>query len=335
VILNSCFRNLFLIAAVAISLNAANGQDLEIKENSDVDPMKLLASVNGEEVTQAQLEFYFVQYMNYYGNELAPEDIKARRAQITQQSFDNAVKGALIRSLGKERNLTPTNEEIEAARKNIHTVIGCETPEQLDQVLKSSGIPESELRIFIETNLINLKLIDAYNQDNPTTVTTSMARIFYNRNPELHKRPAQAHVRHIVFDTAGLSAEEKAKKYEKAEAALKRLKEGEDFSKVAAEFSEGPNATKGGDLGILKAGNIEPDFEKAIFQVDNGTISGIVETKYGYHIIRVDDKKPAEDMSFERVKDVLIPQMAYQLQKQKYQDWLLLQLEDAELTLER
>ena len=84
-----------------------------------------------------------------------------------------------------------------------------------------------------------------------------------------------------------------------------RLKAGHDFAALAKEFSQGPSSTKGGDLGYFARGQMVTPFEDAAFSLKPGEVSDIVETKFGYHIIKVVDKKPETTISYDEVRERL------------------------------
>jgi len=92
---------------------------------------------------------------------------------------------------------------------------------------------------------------------------------------------------------------------EKIEMIQKRVKKGDDFAALAKEFSEGPSAPKGGDLGYFGPGRMVKPFETAAFKMEPGEVSDIVKTRFGYHLIKVMDKKPAKQVTFEEVQDKL------------------------------
>ena len=122
----------------------------------------------------------------------------------------------------------------------------------------------------------------------------------------MFKQPGQIHASHILVKVEPTAAKkEKAKARKRIQKIEKKLKKGEDFGVLAKKYSEGPSATKGGDLGFFGRGQMVKPFEEAAFALSPGKVSGIVETKFGYHLIKVTDKKPATAIAFDKVKDKL------------------------------
>jgi len=100
-------------------------------------------------------------------------------------------------------------------------------------------------------------------------------------------------------------ASKKAEARKKIEKIQKKVKKGEDFAALAKEFSEGPSGAKGGDLGYFKRGQMVKPFEDVAFALKPVEVSDIVETRFGYHLIKVIDKKPEKVIAFAEVKDKL------------------------------
>jgi parvulin-like peptidyl-prolyl isomerase len=98
---------------------------------------------------------------------------------------------------------------------------------------------------------------------------------------------------------------EKEKLRKKAEVLLQRLKKGEEFQKLAWDNSDDPSRVKGGDLGIVHRGRLEPDIEKSAFALKTGEMSGIVASIYGHHILKAGEKFPPEQLPFAEVKEKL------------------------------
>ncbi len=121
-------------------------------------------------------------------------------------------------------------------------------------------------------------------------VTEKEVKEYYQRNKEDFKIKAQARAKHIIFRTNENETKNKEKRAQ-AKDVLRRLKEGEDFEKLARKYSEGPTKVKGGDLGYFTRGEMVKEFDKIVFEdLDIGEISNIVESRFGYHIIKLIDK---------------------------------------------
>jgi len=137
------------------------------------------------------------------------------------------------------------------------------------------------------------------------TVSDKDAEEYYGKNRKVFERPEQLRARHILIavkQSAGDDEKKAAKK--KAEDILERIKKGEDFAKLALEFSDDPGSKqKGGDLGFFPKNSMIPAFDKAAFELEPGGVSGVVETSFGYHIIKAEEKKKSEIPPYEAVKE--------------------------------
>ena len=147
---------------------------------------------------------------------------------------------------------------------------------------------------------------------------------YYNANIEKFKQKESVRARHILIkvpENADAIVREKARK--KAEDLLKRVKAGEDFKKLASEYSEDPgSAKKGGDLGYFTRGRMVKPFEDVAFSLKPGEVSGIVKTKFGYHIIKVLDKKPGGVMPLDAVKNVIKKRVIQELTRSRVRDFI-------------
>ena len=183
-------------------------------------------------------------------------------------------------------------------------------------------LPEDQRRLAVLSALIDIKALaqeaeKANLQDEPDVASEiafqrdrSLHNAFFARNgvaavtdedlkarydAEIGAMPASEEVRarHILVQTK-----------DEAEAAIKRLDEGADFATVAQELSTGPSGPEGGDLGFFSAGQMVPPFEAAAFALEAGEYTKEpVETQFGWHVIRVEEKRQAEPPSFEQVKE--------------------------------
>ncbi|MDM7919636.1 MAG: SurA N-terminal domain-containing protein, partial [Methanosarcina sp.] len=181
--------------------------------------------------------------------------------------------------------------------------------------------------------------IGAEKFSNDVTLEEDDLKTYYEDNIEMFTQQKQVKASHILFKTAPEATPEEIKNIEeKAASVLERAKKGEDFAALATEFSEDSSKSKGGDLGYFTQGRMPKEFEDAAFKLEPGQISDLVKTTYGYHIIKVEDKKEkavktydeakaqidsilrrvkSMDMADERAR-TLLDQMPYDVDLEKY-----------------
>ena len=134
-------------------------------------------------------------------------------------------------------------------------------------------------------------------------ITDPQVEYYYEENKEMFRQEKEVRARHILFKLAQNAPVEKEEKVkEKASKVLEKARAGGDFAKLAKEYSEGPTAPKGGDLGYFSRGRMAKPFEEAAFKMKKGEISELVRTRFGYHIIKVDDVKEARTKTLEEVQ---------------------------------
>ena len=137
-------------------------------------------------------------------------------------------------------------------------------------------------------------------------ITDKESHTFYDEHPTLFEQPEQVKASHILIKvTPDANDEEKKLARTKIEKAKQRAEKGEDFAALAKELSEGPSNSRGGDLGFFHRGQMVQPFEDAAFALEIDQISDIVQTRFGYHIIKVTDKKDAQKTSYEEAKPAL------------------------------
>jgi peptidyl-prolyl cis-trans isomerase C len=154
---------------------------------------------------------------------------------------------------------------------------------------------------------------------------------YYDSHLEEFKVPDTVRARHILVRVDNKSAEDDRKKAkQKAEDILRRIADGEDFAKVAAEISDDPSTkANGGDLGFFPRGKMVKSFEDAAFSLNPGAVSSVVETQYGYHIIKTEEKKAAHTESYDNVKGRIHQKLLQDKSKSKISEFIDKSLKDA------
>jgi peptidyl-prolyl cis-trans isomerase C len=170
---------------------------------------------------------------------------------------------------------------------------------------------------FIATQYLQKEIIEKIE------VTDKDIELYYKANPEEFIRPEVVRARHILIkvDKSASEAERKEARI-KAEDLLKRAKAGEDFSMLATEFSDDQGSkSKGGDLGYFQKGVMVPEFEAVAFSMKQGQISEIVESPFGFHIIKVEDKIESTIQPLEKVRDQVKKKVFEVLKKAKVEEF--------------
>lgn len=154
------------------------------------------------------------------------------------------------------------------------------------------------------------------------TVSEEEAKSYYEKYKDSFITPDAVTASHILVDTK-----------EEADKLLKKLNEGAVFEELAKEYSTCPSKEAGGKLGTFYPGQMVEPFDKKVFSMEKGEISEPVKTEFGYHIIRLDDKIPGGEKSFEEIKDQCLQETLRLKQQKAYLDRMNQLQEKYEVTL--
>jgi len=165
-----------------------------------------------------------------------------------------------------------------------------------------------------ERRKVRYVLVDIDQARSKTTVTPGEVQSYYNQNIQQYQTPEQVRASHILLKTEG---KDEAAVRKQAEDLLKQAKGGGDFAELAKKYSEDEGSkANGGDLDYFSRGRMVPEFEAAAFSMEPGQISDLVKTQYGFHIIKVVDKKPAATRTLDEVRAQITDQLAFQKAQQ-------------------
>jgi peptidyl-prolyl cis-trans isomerase D len=173
---------------------------------------------------------------------------------------------------------------------------------------------EAEIKVAYEKNkskyqvpekrVVRYALLDANQVRQNTQISDDEVKVQYQQDIQQYQVPNRVHVQHVLLMTVGKTDAEVEEIRQKAEDVLKQARKGAKFDELAKRYSEDPGTKdKGGDLGFITQGQTVPEFEKTAFTLPKGSISDLVKTQYGFHIIKVLDKETAHTKPFEEVKE--------------------------------
>ncbi len=305
-----------ILAALALSLAFVCGCTMG----------KGIISVNDEVITQRQYDEAYNKIVQSPQFSLFGEDVKNPDSLISLMTKDRIVNELIVKTLLeqeiKNRNIVVTKEEVAAKRAEILESVGGE--DRLKELLKQNNISEPDLNKDLTEEIKINKLVMAIS---PVGITDKEVKDFYDKNKSKFDYPDRVRAMHILIEadpnaikqeiadsdksgkmtTQEIEAKVKTKLEEKLaqakEVREKAVKNVADFSKLAKEYSQDPGSKdKGGDLGFFAKGQMVKPFEEVAFKIKPNTVSEVVTTPYGYHIIVVTDRAKAGLAPFDTVK---------------------------------
>lgn len=175
------------------------------------------------------------------------------------------------------------------------------------QILEKAGQTREEALDSLRRQLLVAKLSEQIAKEEGVKVTNQDAKKYYDENPQLFQVPGSVHLNQIlaVPKPSAAKADESAwnKAKEKVEKARARILAGEQFAAVARDMSEAPDASKGGDMGMVAASALPPFFVEIAGKMKPGDISGVFRSNFGMHLIRLVETEAAENVSFEEAQE--------------------------------
>lgn len=259
------------------------------------------ARVNGVAISRTELDKSMNSFIQQRGMDTAMISDPGRYRQVQLEVLDGLIVRELLWQEAKKRNFMAKDEEV---AKAINEVKGrFDSEEDFTLRLSQSGYSLVEYKDFLRQQLSVRNLVE---KDIATGIEVSDDEVheYYEGNFEQFKAPEQVHARHIlvkVDPSADDSARAEAKK--KIDGILSEAQGGADFSDLARKHSEGPSGPKGGDLGFFSREQMVEPFAEAAFSLKPGEISGVVETVYGYHIIKMEEKRAPRTITEENVRE--------------------------------
>lgn len=256
------------------------------------------AIVNGQEITFAELKTAVRNAAMSIGQQGAPaEEIMAKLAPSV---LDQMVTGMLLFQAGEKEGFAVSDQAVDTAFTSISSQY--QTPEEFQAEMARRGFTEQSLKKDISRQLTIRKYIET-TIASKIEVTEADARQFFDQNPDKFKTPEQVKASHILIKSSAKDsddAKETARK-KAQDLADKARQKGTDFAGLAKANSEGPTGPRGGELDYFGRGEMLKPFEEAAFSMKIGQISDPVLTEYGYHIIKVTDRKEESAIPFEQV----------------------------------
>jgi len=310
----------FVATGALVYLNTPGGKGGVQQEAYAQRFNKAVATVNGEEIPYQEYQYQLQGYLRQYQNQIAPSQVVGLKANI----LDNIINQKLILQEANKKDINPeiSDEDVQAQLDKVVDYYAS-SKEEFEEIIKKNGQTIEDVKNNIRENMATQEKIKA--------VLDSVKANVEVTDQEIAKQYEEVTASHILIKTDDKTdAEAKAK----AKEVLAKAKAGEDFAKLAEKYSEGPSASRGGKLGSFTRGRMVKPFEEAAFSMGVGEISDLVKTEFGYHIIKVTDKKEASGKEFEEKKEELRKELVAQKEKEAVNNWLEEVRDSAKIVIE-
>lgn len=287
-------------AAFADEAKKPAAADKAAEATAKTSPRDILAKVNGTPISRGEVDraLKVLLAQNPSRQPLTAEQTKQAQEAVLNQ----LITAELLYQAGAKKEIKDLDKQVET--KITQGKSKFPSTAEFEKALSANGMTEKDLtditrKDIVITTLVETQIIAKI------SVPEAEIKKFYDENKDKYfKQEAGVRASHILIsvDPKAKPEEKKAAK-EKAEAIRKRILAGEDFATLAKSESGCPSGKQGGDLGFFSHGQMVDSFEKAAFALKPGELSDVVETQFGYHIIKVTDKKDAGTVPYDEVKD--------------------------------
>ncbi len=279
----------------------------EVAEVVDTSSDEVAVTVNGVEIKESEINKLIepqIELIAKQNPQITPEFIEQYKGQLKDQAKEKLIVELLLDEKVKELNINVTKDDV---IERITKELSLQTPpvsiEDYKLMLAKNGRNFDEMVQDNQKGLAYERVIDAAGAEK-VTATESDAKKFYDENAKQFQRPEEVRASHILIQPDPNQTKEQAKA--KMEEILAQIKAGGNFEELAKANSECPSAPNGGDLEYFPRGKMTKSFEDVAFEMEVGQISDVVETEYGYHIIKVTDHREEGTIPYEEVKEKIM-----------------------------
>ena len=230
-------------------------------------------------------------------------EVAAKKADFKKNLINDLIGELLLKDRADRLGLNVTGEDVQMAIDRLKQQYGISTDEQFNESLQKSGMTRGEMEARLRDTILMNKVFSRELRSREE-LTDKELRERFDREKERYRLPERAHLREIVILKPDNASQVDAAR-ERAQSLANQARSSADFAALAASSSESGTRAKGGDLGEVVRGELLPDLDKAVFNSSSGAVIGPLESKSGWHILKVEQRLPSEVPAFESVKEKL------------------------------
>jgi parvulin-like peptidyl-prolyl isomerase len=269
--------------------------------------------VDGEKIEDSQVHQEIERLRPQYEQAFGDMDPKQRESQLRDWSRENIIEQALLKQHAKKHGPKIPKAEVDAAFEQVQNNFA--DNERFKAEFEATE--QEQVREQIELQMRIERILGEFGQKLPKPSKDAVLK-FYEQNKKQFETPERIRVAHIVKHVDGRTDDAAA--LDTITKARDELNSGGLFETLAAKYSDCPD--NGGDLGYITAGQMVEEFEDVVFNLAVGQVSDIFRTRFGFHIARLYDRKPAAIPSLDEVKQHVVDQITKQMRDQAVDDFV-------------
>ena len=282
-----------------------------VDPNSGKTIEEIIARVNNEIITRSEYEkarqSAEEDAKSECQNRCTPEQLQTNIGDRQKNSLRDLIDQSLLVQRAKDMGVSVEPEVIKKLDA-IRTQNNFTSMEELERAVSSQGMNWEDFKNNIRNTLLTQRVISNEVGSHITIGDEEVAK-YYEAHKTEFVRPEQVALREIEVSTQGKKPEEIPDLKKKAETALKRVKDGEDFGEIAKRFSDGSTKSQGGFLGVYKRGELSKELEDVVFKMKRNDLTDIMETKQGFLILQVLEHYDEGEQSLAKVKNEIMDKL--------------------------
>jgi len=256
---------------------------------TDIVVEEIVARVNNDVITKSELQHSIDtaedDAKQDCQNRCTPEQLKTLTDERKQNALRDLIDQSLLVQRGKDMGLSVEPDVIKQLDQ-IRQENKLDSLETLEKEVEKQGTNWEDFKNNIRNGILTQRVISE-EVGSHINITTDEIQKYYDAHKQDFVRPEQVALRSIEINTAGKTDAEVADLRKKADTALKRIQDGEDFGEIAKRYSDGSTAKQGGYLGVYKRGELAKQLEDVVFAMKRNQLTDVMETRQGFLIMQV------------------------------------------------
>lgn len=285
---------------------------------------EIVARVNNEVITRSEFEHSKLsaedEAKQDCQNRCTPEQLKSIIEDGQKNALRNLIDQSLLVQRAKDMGISVEPEVIKQLDQ-IRIENKLPSMEALEEAVSKQGLNWEDFKNNIRSGLLTKKVISS-EVGSHISVPKDEIQKYYDEHKQEFMRPEQVALRSIEVNTTGKDATETADLKKKAETALKRIQDGEDFGAIAKRYSDGTTAKQGGYLGQYKRGELSKELEDTVFKLKKNGLTEVMETKQGFLIIQVLEHYDEGEQSLSKVENEIMDKLYSQRMEPALREYL-------------